>query len=64
MRLIMAGIWIMVAATLSIFVAEPLGYGMASGALFLGGMLLLWIGGGLVICRSIARRLLSIMNGR
>ena len=62
-RVVMAGVWIMIAAVISTFLTAPLGYGTASGVAFVGGMLLAWLGGLLLIGQWIASRLRSTRNG-
>jgi hypothetical protein len=62
-RVVMAGVWIMIAAVISTFLTAPLGYGTASGVAFAGGMLLAWLGGLLLVGRGITSRLRSTRNG-
>jgi hypothetical protein len=44
-RVIMTGVWIMIAATVSTVVAIPLGMGTVSGVAFAAGMVLAWLAG-------------------
>lgn len=62
-RVVTVGVWIMIAASLSAFVTAPLGYVEASGLVFVGGMLLAWLSGLLIIGHWIASLFRSTRNG-
>ncbi len=55
MRPIMIGVWIMIVAVLSALATVPLGFGAASGVVFVIGMLIAWIAGIGTLAITLAR---------